>query len=1671
MLLLRPFPLASLLFALLCGDAVGASTEGGAITNTATLHYEVGGQVRRVSSNTTSLTTRQPPTPAQLTFLRLSSSTTAAPIRADGGLCRDSGGGFRPIALPGQSGETNLASVAVEKAAAFRTGELILVQLADGNRDLDMASRETVEVRLTTKDDEEVLRLRETGADTGVFVAPVATVGQSSAARLDCRLSVGVGVSVKASYVDDFYPADIGLAEALVDPYSFVFSTEDGSPVDDATVTLLDDLTGLPATAFGDDGLSEPYPHSVSTGGSVTTAVRTYRFPSGGFRFPLLRAGSYRLRVTPPDAFRSPSTAPAEQLRLLVGPDGETLAIDRSGSYGGAFQVAGPSPIKIDLPIDPLRGTLVLTKGASTVTAALGDFIQYKLMLSNRNRAVEQRDLIVDDTLPAGFRYRPGSLRIDGVTAPDPEISGDGRTLTLRLGTIAAKAGRALSYVAQVGPSTPPGEAIGSAEARAAGGLSRSNRATVGVRITNDLFGNAVTIVGRVVEGQCGVQAARSGVGGVRILLEDGTYVVSDEDGQFHFEGVRPGIHVVQLDLGTLPAGYEAVECMRNTRTAGRAFSQFVDAQGGTLWRSDFFLRRKNGTSDPEVGASPKEGAGGAVESIDWFAERTDGPALLFPTSDHNPRAPATGAVVRHAPGQRVKLTVNGNPADPLNFDGIDTSTDGRIAISRWRALPLSDGENLIRAEVDGIAFESHVHYSNTATRATFVPERSKLVADGINHPVIAVRITDRSGKPVRAGLSGGYRVRPPYTPATQADAQQERQLAGLDRFDPTWQVTGDDGIALIRLQPTTQTGTAELEFDFRFDGQRRADAVRAWLEPAASDWIVVGFAAGTVGFNNLSRNLEKLSDASRAETVKEGQATLYAKGRVTGKWVLTLAYDSRRGKTDLDGRRSLLRVIDPGRYYTVYGDRSAQGYDAASSEKLYLRLERPQFYALFGDYETGLSEAELGAYSRTFTGAKAEYRGDGIAATAFLAETDLNYQRDEIQGNGLSGPYQLSRRDLILNSERVRIEVRDRLRSERVLETKFLSRHIDYDIDYDAGTLLFRQPVLSRDRRFDPVFLVVEYEVQGTTVTYTNAGGRVAIEPVERKLRIGATAVRDETAFGRTHLGAVDVRIRPSDRSEIRLEAAATDSAMAGTNQAYIAEVEHRSETVDAVVYYRRQDSSFGVGQQNRSESGTSKYGVDGRVELTKNLDVGTSVYREDYMNSAAKREAASANIEYRSDRATLRAGIAHVDDSDELGGDATSTLLQLGASQSLLEGKLDLSADADIGIGGDGAQSVDYPTRYRVGAAYALRPDVRLIARHEIANGQGHHGTTTQVGIDAVPWRGARLASTLNQQVIGENGERSYASLGLAQSLLLGERWGLDLSVDGSRTLRGGIGRKDIADPRRQGLTDDFVAFSTGATYRSDLWSWNARLEYRDGSHGDQYGASSSLLRQIRDGVTMSASVRAFRFDQDDGSTSGQLTTDMSIAWRPLGSRWSILEKLELRMDQVKDGVEGGYSSFGGGGLIASGDARSWRIINNIALNRVSGSHADGTLEQRLQFSLFYGSKYVLSRFDAQDFKGYTHLLGLEARLDVATWLDIAMTGSVRHVLSTDSFVFALGPAIGISPLVNAWISLGYNIVGFRDHDFSQARYTREGFYIMMRIKLDQQTPEDLGLAGSKA
>jgi hypothetical protein len=82
--------------------------------------------------------------------------------------------------------------------------------------------------------------------------------------------------------------------------------------------------------------------------------------------------------------------------------------------------------------------------------------------------------------------------------------------------------------------------------------------------------------------------AGEPGVAGVRLVLEDGSYVITDGEGRFSFYGITNRTHVVKVDRTTLPAGarLEAI----TQRHLGDGGSRIVDLKAGELGRADFAI-------------------------------------------------------------------------------------------------------------------------------------------------------------------------------------------------------------------------------------------------------------------------------------------------------------------------------------------------------------------------------------------------------------------------------------------------------------------------------------------------------------------------------------------------------------------------------------------------------------------------------------------------------------------------------------------------------------------------------------------------------------------------------------------------------------------------------------------------------------------------------------------------------------------------------------------------------------------------------------------------------------------------------------------------------------------------------------------------------------------------
>lgn len=1528
---------------------------------------------------------------------------------------------------------------AAPPAMAFDPAAAMLVALDAPGSNRDPAVRETAAITLGGDGGGNTVVLAETATDSGVFAGALPGAGRADLAA--CWPTIRRGTAATLAFAGD----EGSLATSLsppVDPAGLVFDAATGAPVDGARVTLLRE-DGAAATVFGDDGVSR-YPATVTSGEAVSDAGG-HRYPAvrGRYRFPFVAAGRYRLRVEVPAGFVAPSSAPASALAALRDAAGQPFALN-AASAGGTLLLAEGASFAADIPLDHdaqygSQAALLLTRTMSTREAEPGDRIEVRLALTNRG-TVASGALHLVDTLPSALRYRAGSMR----GAAEPARDAAGGAIDVALASLAPGGSVELRYQLGVVPGAAPGRAV--ARARARTPLATSNEAAAAVRIRPLLFTDAMTILGQVGEGGC--TAAPRGVAGIRLLLEDGSVVVTDPNGLYYLESVAAGRHVVALDTASLPVGLEPVDCAHDTAAGGSATSRFVEGTGGLVRRVDFRLRRSavSATPPPAPVVAPSDDAAAAGDR-DWLAGRQPGVAWLFPAADHNPRAPVTRVVIQHAPGQRVALTLGGRAVDPLRFDGTDDDGHG-VAVSRWVGIALAPGANLFAARV--LAADGHVvatldrvvTVSGPAALATVDAAHSRLLADGSTTPLVAVRVTDAGGRPVRAGTLVPFTVDAPHAPAPAA--VPERTATPGRASVP---VVGDDGLALLPLRPTGQAGAVGIHVSFAAGEAVRTSDVEAWLTPAAQRWTVVGFGAGSLGYDMLARHARPLPARGRDRRIGDGQLAVYARGRIRGSWLLTLAYDSARR---VDAARGLLGQVDPNRYYTVYGDAAAQGQDTPSAARLYLRLEARQAYALFGDVETGLGEARLTRYARTLTGFKAAHRGRNWRLTGFAARTTTLAGHDEIAGTGLTGPYRLRAQAIVANTDAVRIEVRDRQRPDRIVATTPLARHLDYEIDTAAGTLRFAAPVASRDAALNPVVIVADYEVESGSAGRLAAGGRV--ERRVGRLAIGATLIHDETRTAGAGMAGIDAVLRLAPGTTLRTEVAAGGNRGLAAGGAFVGEVEHHRAGLDLVAYVRRQALGFGLGQQSLVEAGTRKFGADlrwtgGEVAVT------ATAWQQAMIAGAGRRMAGQGRVDWRRGARTLFAGVEVASDRGLDGGDRDSRLLAFGASQVLAGGALTLTGETRVAPGGQKA-SVDFPVRHQVEAAWRVSPALRLIGGYALDDGAAYRARTLRAGLDLTPWRGARLASTLNQRAPAGNEQgRRFAQYSIAQSLPLGARWTVDATLDSTTTLAGAVpaGAQVAAFQPIAGYgavgqdAGDSRAATLGAAYRAGPWSARARLEYRDAATERRWSLGGDVLRALGEGRTLAAGGRVTHVVAATGAAGMNAVGDVALAWRPPASRWTLLNRLTLRHD--RGGVAGSDATPGAGHLTT-------RLIDNIALDY------RGTLDGRgqgVEASLSYGIKQVSGRYADEAVGGLIDATGVALRRGFGPHLDIGVAASVQHGWSDRRWAWSGGPSLGLSPVGDVWMTLGYNVAGYRDRDLAADRYTRAGPYLTVRLKFD--------------
>jgi uncharacterized repeat protein (TIGR01451 family) len=215
------------------------------------------------------------------------------------------------------------------------------------------------------------------------------------------------------------------------------------------------------------------------------------------------------------------------------------------------------------IPLDPqLAGAFSITKTTPLRYVTRGQLVPYTITISNVLGASMQGVQIVDN-YPAGFRYVPGSARLDGGPA-EPTLAG--RQLVWKGLSFGNSDHRTIVLLLAVGAGVGEGEFVNRAQViEGATGKPLSGQATATVRVVPDQTFDCTDVFGKVfadVNRNGRQDPGEKGLPGVRVATAQGLEAVTDPYGRFHITCAvtpnedRGSNFVLKLDDRTLPSGY-----------------------------------------------------------------------------------------------------------------------------------------------------------------------------------------------------------------------------------------------------------------------------------------------------------------------------------------------------------------------------------------------------------------------------------------------------------------------------------------------------------------------------------------------------------------------------------------------------------------------------------------------------------------------------------------------------------------------------------------------------------------------------------------------------------------------------------------------------------------------------------------------------------------------------------------------------------------------------------------------------------------------------------------------------------------------------------------------------------------------------------------------------------
>ncbi|MDQ3815154.1 MAG: hypothetical protein M3347_14600 [Armatimonadota bacterium] len=351
-------------------------------------------------------------------------------------------------------------------------------------------------------------------------------------------------------------------------------------------------------------------------------------------------------------------------------------------------------------------------------------------------------------------------------------------------------------------------------------------------------------------------------------------------------------------------------------------------------------------------------------------------------------------------------------------------------------------------------------------------------------------------------------------------------------------------------------------------------------------------------------------------------------------------------------------------------------------------------------------------------------------------------------------------------------------------------------------------------------------------------------------------------------------------------------------------------------------------------------------------------------------------------------------------------------------------------------------------LGAEYLLSNRSRLYARYELISTllgryalyDNQSQNTTLIGIDTDYMRNGHFFSEyrIRDAISGREAE---AAIGLRNLWNLGKGVRLHTTFERIHGL-GGVS----ANPVLGASANESTAVTAALEYtRSARLKGTTRLELRRGNSTDSLLHTFGVAYKLGDDWTALArsivSVSRGRGSGIGGGIEDRLQLGMAYRQTAL-DKWSALVKYEFRYDKDDAPTMVGQ-------LFSLSLRRKVHLLS---------SDLNFQPSRRFIVSGHYAAKFVTDDSNGLSSNTSAQLLSTRLIYDWARRSDISLIASTLFGRSFSNREYGLGLELGYLLRHNLWLSAGYNLVGYRDPDFSEDNDTQRGPYLRLRYKFDE-------------